>query len=203
MIQIIPEYPEGFGFTLNSKIKPKFSIFSVDPDSPAYAANLRPTDVIIQINQINIRKLNSYEVKSMLMESKNNGQVEITALEKSDYLDYKYSKKKIFKNLFSKKKKQFDSENNNSDSSILHLCEFTKFEENLGFVLASFKSKPGLFKAVEVKANSPAYMSGLREGDIIVQVCGTKADNLTYEELLTLVKRKKEERDLNILVKRV
>ena len=95
VVQLIPEYPEGFGFTLNSKIKPKYTIFSVDPDSPAYAANLRPTDVIVEINKKNIRRLKFEKVKNMLSESKNNGQVEILAISKEGYLFFKNKKKKF------------------------------------------------------------------------------------------------------------
>lgn len=95
MVQLIPEYPEGFGFTLNSKIKQKYTIFTVDPDSPAYAANLRPTDVIVEINKKNIRRLKFEKVKNMLSESKNNGQVEILAISKEGYLFFKNKKKKF------------------------------------------------------------------------------------------------------------
>ncbi|RNA05783.1 Na(+) H(+) exchange regulatory cofactor NHE-RF2-like [Brachionus plicatilis] len=95
VVQLIPEYSEGFGFTLNSKLKPKYTIFSVDPDSPAYAANLRPTDVIVEINKKNIRRLKFDKVKGMLSESKANGQVEILAISKEGYLFFKNKKKKF------------------------------------------------------------------------------------------------------------
>ena len=46
-VQILPDF-KGYGFTLNSKVKPKYSIYTIDSNSPAYKANLRETDVIVQ-----------------------------------------------------------------------------------------------------------------------------------------------------------
>ena len=93
-VQLLPEY-SGYGFTLNSKSKPKYSIFSVDPLSPAYAANLRTTDVIVEINRKNIRRLKFDKVKQMLSESHKDGHVEILAIDKAGYLYYKERRKRF------------------------------------------------------------------------------------------------------------
>jgi hypothetical protein len=79
----------GFGFTLNSKVKPKFMVFSVDPQSPSYAANLRDQDVIVQIDRKNIRRIKFDKVKEMLRQSSQRGEVEILAISKDGYIFYK------------------------------------------------------------------------------------------------------------------
>ncbi len=93
-VQLIPGFT-GYGFNLNSKSKPKYSIFSVDPLSPAYAANLRATDVIVEIDKKNIRRLKFDKVRGMISESKQRGQVEILAISKEGYTYYKERRKRF------------------------------------------------------------------------------------------------------------
>lgn len=93
-VQILPDF-KGFGFAINSKIKPKFMIYSVDQNSPAYKANLRETDVIVQIDGKNIRKLKFDKVKQLLSDSQKKGRVEILAIDKEGYKYYKERKKKF------------------------------------------------------------------------------------------------------------
>lgn len=95
-IQLPPDAEnQSFGFTLNSKVKPKYMIFSVDQGSPAYNANLRSSDVIVAVDQTNIRRLKFDKVKSMLSEAKRRGHVEILAVSKENYLYYKNKKKRF------------------------------------------------------------------------------------------------------------
>jgi len=86
---------KGYGFTLNSKVKPKYMIFSVDPASPAYAANLRATDVIVEINKKNIRRLKFDQVKQMIIDSQKERKVEILAISKEGYMYYKERRKRF------------------------------------------------------------------------------------------------------------
>jgi predicted metalloprotease with PDZ domain len=86
---------KGYGFTLNSKVKPKYMIFSVDPVSPAYAANLRATDVIVEINKKNIRRLKFDQVKQMIIDSQKERKVEILAISKEGYMYYKERRKRF------------------------------------------------------------------------------------------------------------
>ena len=86
---------KGYGFTLNSKVKPKYMIFSVDPASPSYAANLRATDVIVEINKKNIRRLKFDQVKQMIIDSQKDKRVEILAISKEGYLYYKERRKRF------------------------------------------------------------------------------------------------------------
>lgn len=93
-IRLQPDNP-NYGFTLNSKIKPKYMIFAVEQDSPAYAANLRTSDVIVEVNGENIRRYKFEKVKKMLSDSRTKGQVEILAISKEGYLYYKNKKKRF------------------------------------------------------------------------------------------------------------
>ena len=62
LIQLTPQSNE-IGLSINPKIKPKHLIFSVDPLSPAYMANLRTNDIIIEINGENMRQTNFDKVR--------------------------------------------------------------------------------------------------------------------------------------------
>lgn len=57
--------PNGYGFNLHSeKSRPGQFIRSVDPDSPAYRAGLRPQDKLIEVNGINVEGMKHSEVVS-------------------------------------------------------------------------------------------------------------------------------------------
>ena len=73
-------------------------IYTIDTKSPAYKANLRETDVIVQIDKKNIRRLKFDKVKEMLSESLKKGQVEILAINKEGYMYYKNKKKRFSSN---------------------------------------------------------------------------------------------------------
>jgi C-terminal processing protease CtpA/Prc len=90
----MPDY-RGYGFTLNTKSKPKYMIFQIDQSSPAYMANLNESDVIVEINKQNIRKLKFPKVKQMLMDSQKNNSVEILAISKEGYMYYKNRNKRF------------------------------------------------------------------------------------------------------------
>uniref|UniRef100_A0A8D2PCE6 SLC9A3 regulator 2 n=1 Tax=Zosterops lateralis melanops TaxID=1220523 RepID=A0A8D2PCE6_ZOSLA len=57
--------PNGYGFNLHSeKSRPGQFIRSVDPDSPASRAGLRPQDRLVEVNGINVEGLRHSEVVS-------------------------------------------------------------------------------------------------------------------------------------------
>uniref|UniRef100_A0A8V0Z468 NHERF family PDZ scaffold protein 2 n=1 Tax=Gallus gallus TaxID=9031 RepID=A0A8V0Z468_CHICK len=57
--------PSGYGFNLHSeKSRPGQFIRSVDPDSPASRAGLRPQDRLVEVNGINVEGLRHSEVVS-------------------------------------------------------------------------------------------------------------------------------------------
>ncbi|KAG8145356.1 hypothetical protein E2320_011909 [Naja naja] len=55
--------PNGYGFNLHSeKSRPGQFIRSVDPDSPAFKAGLRPQDRLVEVNGINVEGMKHAEV---------------------------------------------------------------------------------------------------------------------------------------------
>ena len=86
---------QSFGFTLNSRVKPKYMILDLDQESPAYKANLRTNDVIIAIDGQNIRRLGIEKVKVMMSEAMKRRKIEILAISVEGYLAYK-EKKSLF-----------------------------------------------------------------------------------------------------------
>lgn len=97
VVQLLPDF-KGYGFTLNSKVKPKYSIYTIDSSSPAYKANLRETDVIVQIDKKNIRRQKFDKVKTLLSDSQKKGHVEILAIDREGYMYYKNRKKRFSSN---------------------------------------------------------------------------------------------------------
>ena len=75
--------------TLSSKSEPKHSFIQVKYDSPAYKANLRTHDVLVEINKVNIRQLKNDKVHSLLQDATKKGQVELLAIDYEGYLYYK------------------------------------------------------------------------------------------------------------------
>lgn len=59
----------SLGLHFNEKIKPKFIICDVEPNSPAGQANLKKTDIVIGINGINIRRVSFENTMRIITES--------------------------------------------------------------------------------------------------------------------------------------
>jgi C-terminal processing protease CtpA/Prc len=87
-----------------------------------------------------------------------------------------------------------------SDAPVPRLCRIRTYEPNLGFVVAGSKTKSGIFKICDIKENSPAFNSGLRNEDYIIEVSGIAVEKLKYEEIVNLIKTKQAEDDLQLLV---
>ena len=92
----------------------------------------------------------------------------------------------------------------------MRLCHIKKQRDKaqqFGFNLAS-RTTPLCHYIGRVDPNTPAYMSGLRSGDRIIEVNDKNVSSLTYEETLSLLKKgayKKESNsydanELNVLV---
>ena len=80
---------ESFGFSLSDSKDPKHTIFAVLPNSPAFKANLRKNDVVIEINGVNIRRRKFEQLKELIEESSEEGNLEILAIDEKGYYYYK------------------------------------------------------------------------------------------------------------------
>ncbi len=108
-VQLEYDY-NGYGFYISHKTEPKFMINEVEPESPAYKANLRQTDVIVEIDGINIRQMSFDKLKKILDNTKNKGFVEVLAISLIGYTYYKERKKKFSdKNLVTKENTEYFS----------------------------------------------------------------------------------------------
>lgn len=86
-----------------NSVRPKHYIIDVEPFSIAYRANLRKHDVIIEIDQKNIRHLSESEVLRLLESGAYNRELDILAISYEGYnyykqKNYKFSSKKLTRN---------------------------------------------------------------------------------------------------------
>ncbi|NXV74755.1 NHRF2 protein, partial [Atlantisia rogersi] len=78
--------PNGYGFNLHSeKSRPGQFIRSVDPDSPASRAGLRPQDRLVEVNGINVEGLRHSEVVSHIKSRENEARLLVVDPETDDY----------------------------------------------------------------------------------------------------------------------
>lgn len=97
---------KGFGFTINSKMTPKLTIFDVEPGSPAQLAGIKKNDVLVEVNKKNVRRTAFEKVRMMMQEASKKGEVELLVISEEGYRWFKAKKKR-----FSKANK-FTNENN-------------------------------------------------------------------------------------------
>jgi hypothetical protein len=83
-----PHY-QGFGFKINQKVKPKYTVIDVVKNSPADMARLEKMDVIIEINGKNIRRSSFKKVGNYLSNAIMNGEVELLVINQEGYLWFK------------------------------------------------------------------------------------------------------------------
>ena len=86
------------------------------------------------------------------------------------------------------------------DAPIPRLCRVRAYEDQLGFTVAGSKANRGVFKVNEVSANSPAAHAGLQNDDYIVEISGVNVEDMSYLEVVNLIKSKKQQDDLQLLV---
>jgi C-terminal processing protease CtpA/Prc len=70
----------------------------------------------------------------------------------------------------------------------MRLCHIKKQKDQFGFNLAS-RNQSLCHIIGRVDPNTPAYMSGLRAGDRIIEINDTNVSNMTYEETVSLIKK--------------
>lgn len=78
--------PSGYGFNLHSeKSRPGQFIRSVDPDSPASKAGLRPQDKLVEVNGINVEGMKHSEVVSNIKAKENEAKLLVVDPETDEY----------------------------------------------------------------------------------------------------------------------
>ncbi|NXU75627.1 NHRF2 protein, partial [Oreotrochilus melanogaster] len=78
--------PNGYGFNLHSeKSRPGQFIRSVDPDSPASRAGLRPQDRLVEVNGINVEGLRHSEVVSHIKSREHEARLLVVDPETDEY----------------------------------------------------------------------------------------------------------------------
>jgi S1-C subfamily serine protease len=86
------------------------------------------------------------------------------------------------------------------DAPIPRLCRVRALEDQLGFTVAGSKTNPGVFKVSDIAVNSPAAQSGLRNEDYIIEISGVNVETMSYNEVINLIRSRKQEDDLQLLV---
>jgi len=86
------------------------------------------------------------------------------------------------------------------DAPVPRLCRVRAYEEQLGFTVSGSKTTKGIFKVNDVTTNSPAAHSGLLNGDYIIEISGRPVESMDYGDVVTFIKEKKQEDDLQLLV---
>ncbi|XP_061456036.1 Na(+)/H(+) exchange regulatory cofactor NHE-RF2 isoform X2 [Rhineura floridana] len=78
--------PNGYGFNLHSeKSRPGQFIRSVDPDSPASKAGLRPQDKLVEVNGINVEGMKHSEVVSHIKSKEHEAKLLVVDSETDEY----------------------------------------------------------------------------------------------------------------------
>lgn len=93
-LKLLPNF-DGFGLTVSPNLKPKFSIYEVELNSPAYRASLRKNDVIIEIDGVNIRQYKFDDFFSRMQTCAAKQYIEILAISPNGYSYYKDRNKKF------------------------------------------------------------------------------------------------------------
>ena len=74
---------KGLGFQLNSTTKTwNHTVSKVDPGSPAEAAGLKPKDIIIEVNNVNVTRKNHKQLIDLIKSSSGNSTKILVADEK-------------------------------------------------------------------------------------------------------------------------
>ncbi len=92
----LPPAVFGFGLILPQRnVKPKHTILSVEENSPAWRANVRKLDVIIEINGENIRKLDYSALIKKIENCAMNKRMDMLVISKEGYNYHKNRNKKF------------------------------------------------------------------------------------------------------------
>ena len=80
------------------------------------------------------------------------------------------------------------------------MCKIKTDGEDLGFTIAASKHNPGVFKILDVQPNSSADNAGLKNNDFVFEISGKSVESMKFEDVLELVKTRKKDQNLELLV---
>ena len=105
----------GFGFKINKELKPKYMICGVEENSPASRANICENDILIEINNKNIRRSKFDKVRLLLSDANKKGSVELLVISMIGYKWYKAKNKRFSQKLATTENVEFFSTASNPE----------------------------------------------------------------------------------------
>ncbi len=194
-------------------------IFSLDPNSPAFDVNLRETDVLIEINGHNVRKMKTAKVLKLIDATLANGSIEILAIESKGYSILKKNGQKLSSKLLpnpgntltfrSEQEKEADdqspetsAEATDEEPPVPRICALTGLNKDteLGFNLLTSKTLKGVIKLSKIVDGSAAAKAGIRDDDYVIEISGEPVRYMSGRQVIEFIKKKKAENDLQFLV---
>jgi len=194
-------------------------IFSLDPNSPAFDVNLRETDVLIEINGLNVRKMKTAKVLKLIDATLANGSIEILAIESKGYSVLKKNGQKLSSKLLpnpgntmtfrSEYEKEADeqaaetgAEATDEEPPVPRICALTGLNKDteLGFDLLTSKTLKGVIKLSKIVDGSAAARAGIRDDDYVIEISGEPVRYMSGRQVIEFIKKKKAENDLQFLV---
>ena len=83
--KIVLEDGQKLGFFIQLNSNPNYRISRIESNSQALKANLKENDVLVEINETNIRLKNYYDVCELMADSLKNKEINLTVIELSIY----------------------------------------------------------------------------------------------------------------------
>ncbi|KAM8812343.1 Na(+)/H(+) exchange regulatory cofactor NHE-RF3 [Rhynchonycteris naso] len=188
----------GYGFYLRTGPEQKGQIIKdIDPGSPAEEAGLKTNDLVVAVNGESVESLNHDSVVEMIR--KGGDQTSLLVADKETDSIYKLANFSPFlyyenQELPNGSVKEapvpipapLGISSPDTTKEIDHkpkLCRLVKGENGYGFHLNAIRGQPGPF-VKEVQKGSPAYLAGLEDEDIIIEVNGVNVLDELYEKVV-------------------
>ncbi|GAA6103320.1 PDZ domain containing 3b [Tachysurus ichikawai] len=204
--------PDGYGFLLRhekmSTGRTVHMVREVDAGSPAEEADIKDGEILMEVNGESVDHLSHDEVVSKVRDSGNQVSFTTMALENLDF----YTKLGLSPLLFcedhssgkEQQKKSTPQEQSPAALKLLEssaeaqeemeieskprLCVLQRSPMGFGFHLGWVQQKPGTF-INRVAPGGPGESSGLKEGDVLVEVNGQNVEEECLEDVIFLMKK--------------
>ena len=149
-------------------------VFQVEADSPASRANLRDSDIIIQINKVNIRQKSSMRVRKYVSNLLDKERIELLVIDRAGYDFYKSKYRRMsaksivtdcnVESFYTDAELWAEGE---TRPAMPRLCRIEGGFKQLGFSVSASKSEKGYFILNELVSGSPADKAGIMNNDVI------------------------------------